>query len=158
MNNDILIAYYSWHGNTRKVAEQIADATGGTLFEIEPVQPYSTDYGPTSARAKDEIRRGVRPELRSMPELDATSTVFVGTPIWCGTMAPPVATFLGCPDLSGKTVVPFCTHGGGGSGSFGRDVAKLCPSSTVARELSLSGDGGNAAVGQIRSWLDAIRA
>jgi len=158
MSKDILIAYYSWHGNTRKIAEQIASVTGGTLFEIEPVQPYSTDYSATTAKAKDEIRKGFRPELKAMPEVTAPSTVFVGSPIWWGTMAPPVATLLGRSDLSGKTVVPFCTHGGGGSGSFSRDVAKLCTSSTVTRELSLYGDGGNAAVGQIRAWLDAIRA
>lgn len=158
MSNDILIAYYSWHGNTRKVAERIADATGGMLFEIEPVQPYSTDYSATTAKAKDEIRKGFRPELKAMPELTGPSTVFVGSPIWWGTMAPPVATFLDLFGLDQKTVVPFCTHGGGGSGSFERDVAKLCPNSTVARELSLYGDGGQAAVGQIRSWLNAIRA
>jgi len=63
MKNDILIAYYSWHGNTRKIAELIERETGGTLFEIKPVEPYTTDYQAVVAQAKEEIQAGFRPAL-----------------------------------------------------------------------------------------------
>jgi len=156
-NNDILIAYYSWHGNTRRIAELIASATGGTLFEIKPSQPYSTDYNATTAKAKGEIQRGFRPELKAMPQSTSASTVILGTPIWWHTMAPPVAAFADRFDLRQKTVVPFCTHGGGGNGTFESDLAKMCPTSTVTRGFSTYADGGNTAMEQIGSWLNSIR-
>lgn len=82
MKNEILIAYYSWHGNTRKIAELIHGETGGTLFEIKPVEHYSTDYGTVTAQAKKEIRVGFRPELKTMPEISSYKIIFLGTPIW----------------------------------------------------------------------------
>ena len=80
-NNKILIAYYSWHGNTRKIAELIRQASGGSLFEIEPVQCYTTDYNALLAQAKNEINTGFRPELKAMPEPDSYSVIFLGSPI-----------------------------------------------------------------------------
>jgi flavodoxin len=67
MKDDILLAYYSWSGNTRKIAGLIERETGGTLFEIEPVQPYTTDYRAAVAQAKEEIQAGFRPDLKAFP-------------------------------------------------------------------------------------------
>ena len=93
----ILVAYYSYSGNTRFAAEEIQKATGGTLFEIVPVKAYSPDYNECVAEAKKEIRAGVKPELKSVtPDLSKYDVIFVGTPNWWSTMAPPV---LSCPDL-----------------------------------------------------------
>ena len=69
MKNDILIACYSWSGNTRKIAELIKLETGGVLFEIKPATPYTTDYRAAVAQAKKEIEAGFRPEPRVMPEI-----------------------------------------------------------------------------------------
>ena len=156
MKNDILIAYYSWHGNTRSIAELIERMTGGTLFEIEPVQPYTTDYGAVVEQAKEEIQTGFRPELKAMPEITSYTVVFLGSPIWWHTMSPPLAAFIDRLDLNKKTVIPFHTHGGGGVGSFEKDVAKMCPGSTVTEGLSVYNRGGSETIAQIGSWLSSI--
>lgn len=66
MKNDILIAYYSWSGNTGEIAELIKKETGGRLFEIEPAQPYTTDYSAAVKQAREEIRSGFQPELKTI--------------------------------------------------------------------------------------------
>ena len=125
MKNDILIAYYSWHGNTRRIAKLIERETGGTLFEIEPARPYTTDYQAVVQQAKKEIQAGFRPELKAMPESTSYEVLFLGTPIWWHTLVPPLAAFIDRCDLNRKTVVPFLTHGGGGSGSFEKDITRM---------------------------------
>ena len=157
MKNDILIACYSWSGNTRKIAGLIERATGGTLFGIEPVQPYTTDYRALVAQAKEEIQAGFRPELKALPESTSYMVVFLGTPIWWHTMAPPLATFIDRFNLNRKTVVPFHTHGGGGIGSFEEDIAKMCPNSTVTKGFGTYNSGGSETEAQIGSWLSAMR-
>lgn len=156
MKNDILVAYYSWHGNTRKIAELIGRETGGALFEIEPILPYTTDYGAAVAQAKEEIQAGFRPELQAMPTITSYPVVFLGSPIWWHTMAPPLAAFIDRFDLHGKTVVPFHTHGGGGVGTFESDLAKMCPDSTVTTGFGTYNRGGSETVAQIVSWLNSI--
>lgn len=110
----ILVAYYSYSGNTEAVAKQIAGATGGTLFEITTPHQYPEAYNAMTAQAKKEIRDGFKPELSSKVEDFARyDMVFVGSPNWWGTYAPAVSAFLAAYDFNGKTVVPFFTHGGG---------------------------------------------
>jgi flavodoxin len=156
MKKDILIAYYSWSGNTRKIAGLIERETGGRLFEIEPVQPYTTDYRAAVAQAKEEIEAGFRPELKALPEIDLYTVVFLGTPIWWRTMAPPLAALIDRLDLDHKTLVPFHTHGGGGGGSFEVDVAKMCPNSAVTKGFGEYNSGGSETEAQIGSWLNAL--
>jgi len=156
MKTDILIAYYSWSGNTGKIAKLLEAETGGTLFKIEPVQPYTTDYRAAVAQAKEEIHAGFRPELKAVPEITSYPIVFLGTPIWWHTMAPPLASFIDHFDLNRKTVVPFHTHGGGGVGSFERDVAGMCPHSTINEGFGAYNSGGRETRAQIRSWLDSL--
>ena len=156
MKSDILIACYSWSGNTRKIAALIERKTGGTLFEIEPVQPYATDYRAVVEQAREEIQAGFRPALKALPEITPYSVVFLGTPIWWHTMAPPLATFINRINLNGKTVVPFHTHGGGGAGTFEQDIAKMCPNATVTKGFGAYNSGGDETVAQIDSWLRSI--
>lgn len=157
MGENILIVYYSWSGNTRKIAELIQKKTGGQLFEINPIQAYPRDYRACVEQAKREINSGFMPELKEIPDnLDQYDTVFVGTPIWWYTMAPPISTFLSNIDLSGKRVIPFCTHGGGGKGHYITDVANLCLSSTLLEELVVYENGGKSAASDITAWLGRI--
>ena len=156
MKNDILIAYYSWSGNTRKIAGLIERETGGTLFEIEPVQTYTTDYRAAVVQAKEEIQASFRPELKAMPEITSGTIVFLGSPIWWHTMAPPLATFIERLNLNRKTVVPFHTHGGGGVGSFEEDIAKMCPNSKITTGFGAYNSGGSETRAQIGSWLSSI--
>lgn len=156
MKNDILIAYYSWSGNTRKIAELIKRETGGTLFEIEPVQPYTTDYRAVVAQAKEEIQAGFLPEIKAVPEITSYTVAFLGTPIWWHTMAPPLAAFIDRFDLNGKTVIPFHTHGGGGVGVFETDIGKMCPNSTVTEGFGAYNSGGSETITEIGAWLSFI--
>ncbi|HOQ51880.1 MAG TPA: flavodoxin, partial [Candidatus Atribacteria bacterium] len=117
MRGNILIAYYSRSGNTRKLAQLIHQKVGGTVHEIQPEIPYPASYNATVEQAKKEIQAGFRPPLKTKIEhIEAYDTIFLGSPNWWSTIAPPVATFLEENDLSGKTIIPFCTHGGGGRG------------------------------------------
>ena len=154
--HDVLIAYYSWHGNTRRIAELIEREIGGTLFEIEPVQAYTTNYQAAVQQAKKEIQAGFRPELKAVPEINSYPVIFLGTPIWWHTMAPPLAAFIDYCDWDGKTVVPFHTHGGGGVGSFEKDIARMCPNSTVTEGFGTYNSGGSPTIAEIGAWLNSI--
>jgi flavodoxin len=153
----ILIAYYSRSGNTRKIARLIHQKVGGTIHEIQPEAPYPDAYHATVDQAKKEIEAGYKPALRSvLDRAESYDTIFVGSPNWWNTIAPPVATFLSETDLSGKTVVPFCTHGGGGLGRVGKDIARLCPESTVLSSLEIYGSGGVGAQARVSAWLSRV--
>lgn len=122
-----LVAYYSWSGNTKIAAEVIAKTTGADLFEIVPVKAYPSDYKTCTEQAKEEINANARPELKDFPkDLSAYNKIYIGSPNWWGTMAPPVASFIEkCGDLNGKTIVPFFTHGGGGMQNYEKDVRAI---------------------------------
>ncbi|MFL0196034.1 flavodoxin [Clostridium sp. WILCCON 0269] len=157
MNKKIFIIYYSWSSNTGNIARLIQQETGGQLFEVNPVQAYPSNYGTCVEQAKKEIHSGFMPELEAIPDnLDSYDVIFIGTPIWWHTMAPPVFTFLSHADMSGKTVVPFCTHGGGGKGHYINDISKLCKNSIVLDELVVYGDGGKSAELDVQAWLNRI--
>lgn len=94
MTQNILIAYYSWAGNTKKIAGQIQNETNGTLFEIIPETPYPQDYNETVQQAKKEIADGFKPALKTkINDIDSYDLVFIGSPNWWSTNAPPVDTF-----------------------------------------------------------------
>ena len=90
----VLVAYFSHSGNTREVARQISEATGGDLFEIVPATPYPTEYRAVVDQGKKEIEAGVRPALKNpVGDLSQYDVIFVGSPCWWATIAPPVATW-----------------------------------------------------------------
>jgi flavodoxin len=158
MPGHILVVYYSRSGNTRKIANLIQQEVGGTIHEIRPQDPYPSSYDAVVDQAKIEIQMGYRPALQSiLDHIESYDTVFVGSPNWWNTIAPPVATFLSEYDLSGKIVVPFCTHGGGGLGQIGRDIARLCPQSTVLSSFEIYGSGRGNAQAKVSAWLRNIK-
>jgi len=157
MTEPILIVYFSRSGNTRQIASFIQQEVGGTLYELEPVTAYPPAYNAVVEQAKREIRAGYRPPLRStLDNIEAYATLFIGTPNWWDTLAPPVATFLSEHDFSGKTIAPFCTHGGGGAGKIPQDLARLCPGAMVLDILALYGSGGNNAREEVSAWLRGL--
>ena len=137
----IAIVYYSQSQvqNTALIAKWIQKHVGGDLIPLEMVEPYPEPYGETLKAAGKHRKEDTRPPLKSIPDLTGYDTVFFGSPIWYGTYAPPVATFLDANKLAGKTLAPFCTHGGGGAGKFFSDVAKACPDAKVLDGLSIRG-------------------
>lgn len=104
----VLIAYFSWSGNTAEMAAQIQKQTGGDLFEIVPVEPYPTDYSECGEVALAERDSNARPEIQNLPEsIEQYDTIFIGYPIWWHTAPMIIGTFLENYDLSGVDVYPF---------------------------------------------------
>ena len=127
-----LVVYYSQTSNTQKVATEIATRLDADLAEIVPVEPYDGDFKATIDRGKKELDEGILPKIQPLTVNVADyDIVFIGYPIWFGTYAPPVFTFLDQVDLSGKKVVPFCTFGSGGLESSMKDLQKAEPKATV---------------------------
>ena len=157
MAEHILVVYFSRSGNTRKIANLIHQEVGGIIHEIRPEVPYPNSYNAVVDQAEKEIQAGYKPALQStLDHIESYDTIFVGSPNWWSTIAPPVATFLSEYDLSGKTIVPFCTHGGGGLGRIGKDVAKLCPRSTVLSSFDVyESETGNAQA-KVSAWLRKV--
>jgi flavodoxin len=152
-----LIAYFSWGGNTREMAKQIQQQTGGDLFEIKTVKPYPTDYNECVDVAKKEQQADARPPLADeVKDLTAYDVVFVGYPNWWGTMPQALFTFLEKYSMSGKTVIPFCTHGGGRWGRSTDDLKKLCPDATVFEGLAISGNLVRRSKDDVVKWLQKI--
>jgi flavodoxin len=141
-------------GNTEVVAKMIQKITGGDFFHIESVKPYPKDYTETTEVAKAELRANARPELTSHVEnMDTYDVIFLGYPNWWGTMPMPVFSFLEIYDFSGKTIAPFCTHEGSGSGRSEQDIAKACPKATVLNGIAIHGASAGSANTKIAEWL-----
>lgn len=154
MSKNILIAYFSWSGNVRKIADLIHREIGGTVFEIQPKESYPNSYNATVEQAKKEIQQGYKPPLKAkVDNFELYDTIFVGSPNWWSTIAPPVATFLSEYDFSEKTIVPFCSHGGGGQGKIVKDIAKLCPKSKVLDIFAIYGGGTGDIQAKVSEWL-----
>jgi len=149
-----LVVYYSRTGNTREIAKQIHKIVGGDIVEIQPVNPYPDDYNATTKQAKRELNSGFKPALKTRVEnIGSYDFIFVGSPNWWSTIAAPVKTFLSEYDLSGKTIAPFITHGGGGMARCVDDIKILCKDSTVLEGLAVWGESQSAAQSEVSEWL-----
>lgn len=128
----MLVLYYSQTSNTKTVAEEIATRLHADIEEIALVEPYDTAFQATIDRCKADREKGILPEIKPLKSNIADyDVVFIGYPIWFGTYAPPIASLLDKIDLSGKTVVPFCTFGSGGLESSAKDLAAKQPNAKV---------------------------
>lgn len=144
-------------GNTEAAAELIRGITGGDLFRIDTVKKYPTDYTETTEVAKDELIKNARPELTAKVEnMEEYDTIILGYPNWWGTMPMAVYTFLESYNLTGKTIVPYCTHEGSGLGHSVKDIAKLCPKAKVTKGLAIHGTGVSGSGKDIARWLDEV--
>jgi len=123
------VVYFSWSGNTRFAAETIAKKTSAELFEIKAETPYNSNFGKCCDEAKPECNGKTLRPIKPIEGLDLAKydIVFVGTPNWWGTMAPPVRTWVtkSKDALKGKTVCLFQTHGGGGMQRVGKEFAEV---------------------------------
>ena len=127
-----LVVYYSATGNTEAVANYIADAAGGDLFELEPVEPYTDEdlnYNDENSRVSreyaDESLRDVELVSTTVDGFEDYSVVYIGYPIWWGIAAWPVDSFVENNDFTGKTVIPFATSSSSGMGESGQLLADL---------------------------------
>ena len=156
-----LIVYFSATGSTKKVAEYIAEETGGQLYEVTPEEAYSsndlswTDKNSRVSREHDdETLRNVKLKETTAPDWESYDTVYVGYPIWWGIAAWPLSTFVVANDFSGKTVIPFCTSASSGLG----DSAKLLEEATKGGTwLSGKRFSSSASKDDVVSWLGEIK-
>lgn len=154
-NKKVLIAYYSYSGNTKRVAEKIQQLTNGDIFEIVPKKAYPNNYNDVVNLAKDEKQKDIKPELTDNGNVKDYDIIFLGTPVWWYTMASPVKTFLSKNDFTGKTIVPFCTHGGGGASSTYIDMQKLAKGAKVTE--GYTSYENSAKDSEIADWINKLK-
>lgn len=132
-----IVIYYSYGGNTRRVAEKIGKAIGAELAEINTVQPYTGSYDDVVNQGQREVNSGFLPELQPLNiDLSQYDTVVLGTPVWWYTFSPAMNSFLHSTDMSGKTVYPFATNGGWIGHTF-KDFGKACSGASVQAGLNV---------------------
>ena len=148
--NEILVAYFSATGTTKKVAEKIAELTNADLYEIVPSDPYSDadlDWHDNNSRSTKEMNdSSVRPEIGSSDiNLDQYKTIYLGYPIWWGDAPRIMATFVEKYNFDGKKVIPFCTSGGSGIGRSGSNLGNIAGSGNFVNgeRLNSSADTNN---------------
>ena len=153
----MLIVYYSHTGNAKFVSEQIQALTGADVFELTPVNPYPEEVGATIERAREERESGNLPSLvgriNNFADYDV---IFLGSPNWFGTLSLPVLSFLDSYDLSGKTIVPFITFGGGGLANTITDLKMLAPNATILEGFGVSRNDVFNSQSDIAQWLERI--
>jgi flavodoxin len=120
----IITVYYSYTGVTRALAQKIHARAGGDILELLPQEPYPADYAACIAKAKAEIASHARPPLQNTADIANYDLILLGSPIWCGTAATPIFSFLDDKVWYDKSIAPFFTHGGGGPGIAERDIAE----------------------------------
>ena len=155
-----VVVFFSWSpdGNTRFAAETIARRLSAEFFEIRAAKPYSSDFRTCTQEAGAECQAKTLRPIQPLKGLDLGKheVVFVGTPNWWGTMAPPVRTWVAQnrEGLRGKAVCVFQTHGGGGMQRVGRDFAELLPESTVLPPAAFLGASVRSGVRELERFVE----
>lgn len=153
----ILIVYYSRTGNTETVANQIHSAVGGELVQIETVTPYPAEYSDVTAQAQEELNAGYLPPIKTqIDNIDQYDVIFFGYPIWWGRIPPAMMTFLSENDLSGKTIVPFCTHGGSGQSQSLGDIRQYSPNASISESFVVRGSDVSSSQEEVAAWLEQL--
>ena len=154
INSRPLIISYSYSGNTHRIAKGRQELTGGKRWEIYPWQPYPMAFPELLKQVKKEVEHGYHPILLpGAPSPDSYQVIFAGSPNWCGTIAPPLASWLARNDLSGKIILPFYSHCGGVACDFRRDIARICPGADVREALGVIADSSTDWSEMLREWI-----
>lgn len=150
-----LIAYFSAGGVTKRVAENMAKATGADLFEIEPAVKYTRadlNWMDRKSRSTVEMQdRSCRPMMAKTADVSAYEVVLVGFPVWWYREPSIIDTFMESADFAGKTVVPFCTSGGSGLGDSAANMQALAPGAKVVNGKRFS---ANASADELKNWAE----
>ena len=151
----VLVAYFSASGVTAKVAQKLAKAAKGDLFEIKPEKPYTSadlNWNDKNSRSSVEMNdRSCRPAIASkLDNMADYDVVFVGFPVWWYREPSIIDTFIESYDFGGKTVVPFATSGGSGLGETAKNLQALAPAAKVVEGKKLSAMATEA---EIENWV-----
>ncbi len=154
-----LVVYFSVTGNTKSVAEKIAEITGADIYEIKAAQEYTDDdinYNDSDSRtSKEQNDSSARPEIGSEEiSLDGYSTIYIGYPIWWGEEPRIMDTFVESYNFDGITVIPFCTSGSSGIGKSGQNLADNAGSGNWLEGKRF---GGNASDDEIKAWIEGLQ-
>ncbi len=160
-NSKTLVVYFSAQNHTEAVAEKIAQNLGADIFELVPVDEYTSDdlnwnddNSRVSKEHEDESLRNVELESTTVENWDSYDTVFIGYPIWWGIAAWPVDTFVKANDFNGKTVIPFCTSSSSGLGQSGELLAE---EANGGNWLEGHRFRSNPSDSDIQEWTDSIQ-
>ncbi|GAB3056663.1 flavodoxin [Stenotrophomonas tumulicola] len=150
----MLVAYFSRSGNTRVIAGVIHRGMQSDLFEIQPATDYPADYLETVAQAREERDSAIEPVLRAtIADIARYDTVYLGFPIWGETAPPVIRSLLSRHDMSGKTIVPFITHGGYGIGNSLRVLASHAPKARILEAFTMQADQERKTMESVNAWL-----
>lgn len=153
----VLVAYFTRTGNTRVIPQLIRRTHRTDLIEIAPAAPYPEDYETTVNQAQRERDSSYQPPLAAaVPNIGAYEVVFIGFPVWGETIPPVIRSFLAQHDLTGKTIVPFITHGGYGPGRSMSTVRQLAPRARVLDPFVMEADQERRTMTQVSSWLSKV--
>jgi len=159
-----LVVYWSWSDthNTKVVAEMLQEKTGADIKVIEMVTPYPNDFGSVMQLGQRDLQQPKAPAIKDMDlDLSKYDPIYVGTPIWFSTYAPPVRTFLQSYDFGDKTVALFCTHGQGNPATFTflRDAKNAVPAINYFEEVfAFKGTEAANAGPALDAWLEKVSA
>ena len=151
----VFIAYFSASGVTKKVAENMAKATGADLFEIVPEQPYTKadlNWMNKQSRSTLEMKdRTCRPAMAAKPDVSGYDVILVGFPVWWYREPSIIDTFMESADFTGKIVVPFCTSGGSGLGDSAKNLQSLAPGAKVLNGKRFS---TSTSADELKKWVE----
>ena len=159
----MLVVYYSWsNGNTKRIAESLANQTGADIAEIETVIPYSGSHEEVVAQGQREVEAGFMPQIHPLAvNVSDYEVIAIGTPTWWYTMAPAVLTFLTGNDFTGRTIIPFMTNGGW-PGHVIKDIKAKCKGADFMHEMqiqfdSMGKDHLETSQRVIDDWIEQIK-
>lgn len=153
-----IVIYYSYGGNTRKIAERIQKSLGADAEEIETVKPYTGSYSDVVEQGQREVNSGFMPGIKPLKaDLGQYDTIILGSPVWWYTFAPAMRTFLSNADLSGKKIYPFATNGGWIGHTF-KDFGSMCPEAEVFGGLNVrfNEDEQLTSEADVNKWVQGI--
>lgn len=153
----VLIAYFSATNNTESIANHLDAILDADLYEIMPEQPYTSadlNYNTDCRANREQNDASARPAISgSVKDMEQYDVIFLGYPIWWGQAPKIIYTFLESYDLSGKTIVPFCTSGSSGIGSSATNLHSLASSATWLDGQRFSGSAARSAV---ETWVNGL--
>ena len=152
-----VVVYFSCTNTTKGIADKIASAAGADLWRIEPETPYTSadlDYNSDCRANREQNDAAARPAIKGSADLGKYDVVYVGFPIWWGKMPKIMWTFFDAYDLSGKTIVPFCTSGSSGIATAVGEIRGLEPNATVKDGRRFE---SNASEQTVKSWIESLK-
>lgn len=171
IKNKILIAYYSYTGNTKIIAEKIKKIINGDLYEIKTIDNYPKDTYCMVQQTKEEKAKNFKPKLQNNININNYNIIFIGTPIWNCTMASPIRSFINYNNLDNKIIIPFCTYRNGGKfykNSFLKlfysnikstvfvDIEKMLINSKLLQSIEIYDNEVKNSDKEIKKWIKSL--